>query len=411
MENKDKLLKICDLLFSITDFDIGLFDQNLNSLCYLTNRNYPDNIFKFFTNFESQLLLHSENRSESCSFWQVIPELEFLYLTIRIQITDKEYYYAIIGPALTLSYSDTLVKTILEKVHFPLSEKGDFYTLYKSLPLLQTKTKNLFLTCYHLLTATELSELPPFFPEETVDTEISNPLTASFQSSYTKADIQYNCEREQLWRLAVSKGDVKNAKKALNEMTSTDYLYCTPDDSLQTRKHILFSINTLCRAAAIDGGADFISVQQIHNTFFVLIKTLSSSTELELLSQRILETYCRLVTASFGKEFSPLVKKAITYIHTHYEQPVTLHMTAEAISCGESHLSRCFHKETGKTFKAYVNEYRIQQAIALLETGFYRITDIAMVVGFSSYTKFSVAFKQITGMCASDYLVQKNKSL
>ena len=130
---------------------------------------------------------------------------------------------------------------------------------------------------------------------------------------------------------------------------------------------------------------------------------------MELLIQRILETYCKLVTDSFNKDFSPLIKKAITYIYTHYDQPVTLHMTAEAISCGESHLSRCFHKETGKTFKAYLNEYRIKQAISLLETEYYHITDIAMTVGFSSYTKFSVAFKQYTGMCASDYLTQKKR--
>ncbi len=408
MKNKNHLLKICDLIFCITDFDIALFDQNLNSLCYLTHRNYPDNIVKLFANFESQLLSHTKNRPESCCFWQTVPELEFLYLTVRIQLTQEIHYYAIIGPALLFSYNEALMKTIIKKIHLPLSEKDGFYTLYKSLPLFQTKTKNLFLTCYHLLTATVLLELPPFLSEDTPDTEIANSLTASLQPSYTKADIQYNCEKEQLWRLAVSKGDIQNAKKIFfNEMTNADYLYCTPDDSLQTRKHILFSINTLCRTAAIDGGADFVSAQQTYNTFFLLIKSLSNGTELELLSYRILENYCQLVTASFGREFSPLVKKAVTYIHTCYDQPLTLHMIAEAIPCGESHLSRCFHKETGKTFKAYVNEYRIQQAVSLLETGFYRITDIAMIVGFSSYTKFSVAFKRVTGMCASDYLAQK----
>ena len=129
--------------------------------------------------------------------------------------------------------------------------------------------------------------------------------------------------------------------------------------------------------------------------------------ELDVLILRILETYCKLVRTSIGNEFSPLVKKAISYIYTHYDQPLTLHMTAEAVSCGESHLSRCFHKETGKTFKAYVNEYRISQAVSLLETELYQITDIALLVGFSSYTKFSVVFKQIMGMSASEYLAKR----
>ena len=240
MENKDNLLKICDLLFSITEFDIGLFDQNLNSLCFLTNRAYPDSMFQFFTNFESQLLFHPENRSESCCFWQSVPELEFLYLIIRIQITTSEHYYAIIGPVLSLSYSDILIKTILKKANLPLSELENFSSLYKSLPLYQTKTKNLFLTCYHLLTTVKLVELPTALPKEDFVSEVSAFSPISSQPSYSKADIQLNYEKERLWRSAISKGDVKNAKKLFNEMTSSDYLYCTPDDSLQTRKHILF---------------------------------------------------------------------------------------------------------------------------------------------------------------------------
>lgn len=408
METKENLLKICHLLFSITDFDIILFDQNWISLCYLTHRTYPDSIWQFFTGLESKLLSHPENQAKTTCFWISVSELEFRYLVIRIQISDTEHYYAISGPVLMISYSDALVKTILQKAKIPLSQREYFYTLYRSLPTFQTKTKNLFLTCYHLLTAADLTTLPPLLLEENTNMDMLNSAGAPGNFSYTKADVQWNCEKERLWRLAVSKGDFKNAKKALSEMTSTDYLYCTPDDSLQTRKHILFSINTLCRAAAIDGGADSVSVQQKQNSFFLLIKNLSNSTELEHLAYRILESYCSLVTQSQYKNFSPLVKKAVTYIHTHYDQPVTLHMTAEAISCGESHLSRCFHNETGKTFKAYVNEYRIQQAISLLETGFYHITDIAITVGFSSYTKFSIAFKQVTGMCASDYLTQKS---
>ena len=404
---KDTLLKTCNLIFSISDFDIGLFDQNINSLCFLTQRNYPNSLLKCFTHFESQLLSHPENRSASCCLWMEVSELEFLYLIVRIQVSNTEHYYAAIGPALMLSYSDALVKTIMQQLYTPLSEKENFYTLYKSLPLFQTKTKNLFLTCYNLLTAPAVFELPPLFPAKLTDTDIFSLPAPSPQASYSKTDIQYNYEKEYLWRKAVSRGDIKSAKQAFSEMLSTDYLYCTPDDSLQTRKHILFSINTLCRTAATDGGADFISASQTHNTFFLLIKTLTSNMELDVLILRILETYCKLVRTSIGNEFSPLVKKAISYIYTHYDQPLTLHMTAEAVSCGESHLSRCFHKETGKTFKAYVNEYRISQAVSLLETELYQITDIALLVGFSSYTKFSVVFKQIMGMSASEYLAKR----
>ncbi len=408
LEHKDKLINLCNLIFSITEFDIGLFDQSLNSLCFLTRRAYPDSIWTVFSAFEPELLLHLENASESSCFWQTIADLELMYLNIRIQISEKEYYYAVVGPTLLISYSDTLVKTILKKAKLSLSQKDDYIALYQSLPFFHSKTKNLFLVCYHLLTTITTADLPPIIPEYSPEpSNIYQPVLSN-NTFYTKSDIQWNCEKELLWRQSISRGDFKNAKKALNEMTSMDYLYCTPDDSLQTRKHIFFSINTLCRAAAMDGGADNIAVQQAHNTFFVVIKALSNSTQTDTLAQRMLETYCNLVISSHNKDYSPIVRKAISYIHINYDQPITLHTTAESIPCGESHLSRCFHKETGQTFKTFLNEFRIKQALSLLETGFYRITDIALLVGFSSYTKFSVAFKKIMGMCASDYLKKDN---
>lgn len=409
LEHKDKLINLCNLIFSITEFDIGLFDQSLNSLCFLTRRAYPDSIWTAFSAFEPELLLHLENTSKSSYFWQTISDLELMYLNIRIQISEKEYYYAVVGPTLLLSYSDILIKNILKKAKLSLSQKEDYIALYQSLPFFHSKTKNLFLVCYHLLTTITTVDFPPIISEYSPEPSNSYQPILSNNALYTKSDIQWNCEKELLWRQAISRGDFANAKKEFQEMTSMDYLYCTPDDSLQTRKHILFSINTLCRAAATDGGADSIMAQQVHNTFFLLIKTLSNSTQTDTLIQQILEKYCNLVISSHNKDFSPIVRKAVNYIHAHYDQPVTLHMTAEAISCGESHLSRCFHKETGQTFKAFLNEFRIKQAISLLETGFYPITDIALLVGFSSYTKFSVAFKKIMGMCASDYLELSEK--
>lgn len=406
LTSKDHVLKICELIFNITDFDIGLFDSTLNSICYFTHRNYPDSILRFFSCFETNLRTHLKEHSDTSCFWQAVPELELICLCIRIRISENEYYYTIIGPTLTISYSDTLVKNILKNCKLPPSQKEDFFSLYKSIPLFQTKEKNLFLTAYHLLTTATAKELPPFFENSNPEPAAIRPSTIPSHSAYIKEDLRWNCEKERFWRKAVSCGDIKNATKTLFEMTNIDYMYCTPNDSLQTRRYILFSINTLCRTAALDGGADAVDVHETHNAFFMLIQNLANSVKIEQLVHRMLTSYCNLVLEAQTEHFSPIVKKAIFYIRRYYDQPITLHQVAESIPCGESHLSRCFHKETGTTFKSYLNEFRIKQGISLLETGFYRITDIALLVGFSSYSKFSTAFKKVTGMCASEYLAK-----
>jgi len=64
---------------------------------------------------------------------------------------------------------------------------------------------------------------------------------------------------------------------------------------------------------------------------------------------------------------------------------------------------------TGKTFNAYLNALKIENACRLLETGLYSVSDAALQVGFSSYSKFSVEFKKYRNMSTTEYMKQKGK--
>lgn len=220
----------------------------------------------------------------------------------------------------------------------------------------------------------------------------------------TKEEIQLNYDSELKWRAAISRGDSKSAKKAFLEMASNDFLYRTPANPFRTIKNILLSVNALCRAAAIDGGASAISVHQTHEAYAILIESASNTMDLEKIERRIFDAYCNLVIDSHTKNYSPVVANAIQYLYNYYELPLSLKTVAKEIHCSEGHLSRIFQKETGKTLGAYLNELRIEQSISLLKLHPENITDVALSVGFSSYTKFSIEFKKYTGKCATDYL-------
>ena len=64
-----------------------------------------------------------------------------------------------------------------------------------------------------MLTSVSLAELPMLFYEDRNLSEVPAISTISSSTSYSKADIQRNYEKEQLWRLAISKGDIRSAKK------------------------------------------------------------------------------------------------------------------------------------------------------------------------------------------------------
>jgi signal transduction histidine kinase/DNA-binding LacI/PurR family transcriptional regulator/AraC-like DNA-binding protein len=104
------------------------------------------------------------------------------------------------------------------------------------------------------------------------------------------------------------------------------------------------------------------------------------------------------------------VLNAISYIHSHYSEPITRAQLAGMVGLSERHLDRCFQQELGVTPIVYLNRYRIRCAKDLLEKGGRGITEIALAVGFSSSGYFSRVFKEDTGIPPSKY-IRKNNSM
>ena len=210
------------------------------------------------------------------------------------------------------------------------------------------------------------------------------------------------------WRHAISRGDVKAAQEAYAQICSHDFMmHRTPKDPLRSMKNLLFSMNALGRAAAIDGGADPLLVHKTHERYTIGIENVTTATQTQELQQRILKAYCNLVLEAQTQDFSPIIAKAIRYLYANYETHITLCEVAAAICCSEGHLSRTFQKETGQTLGTYLNRLRIKHAISMMQSEIKSISDLALAVGFSSYNKFSVEFKKYTGQSATDYLNTK----
>lgn len=70
----------------------------------------------------------------------------------------------------------------------------------------------------------------------------------------------------------------------------------------------------------------------------------------------------------------------------------------------ESHLCRLLRSETGETFVNILNKIRIQKALELIQSGGYKVYEVAETVGFSNYAYFYQIFKKITGRAPTEYL-------
>ena len=101
---------------------------------------------------------------------------------------------------------------------------------------------------------------------------------------------------------------------------------------------------------------------------------------------------------------SKYVLQAMEYISEHYAEPgIGITDISRELGVSEGHLSHIFKKETSYTVIAYLTQYRIHRAMALLHDRRRKVYEVAQQVGYGDVTYFSSTFKKLTGMSPSEY--------
>ncbi len=76
----------------------------------------------------------------------------------------------------------------------------------------------------------------------------------------------------------------------------------------------------------------------------------------------------------------------VTYLHTHYQEPISLRDMATAACLSPFHFLRVFKAVYGMTPSAFLRRKRVQAAARLMRESTWSLTDIAAHVGFGSRT-------------------------
>ena len=97
------------------------------------------------------------------------------------------------------------------------------------------------------------------------------------------------------------------------------------------------------------------------------------------------------------------IAQIMGYIHTHYNDPITLESLAEQFYVSTFYLCREFRSYTHSTVIQYINVTRIMNAQRMLMETDKNITEVGRETGFSNLTHFNRVFKQVTGMTPSGF--------
>ena len=101
--------------------------------------------------------------------------------------------------------------------------------------------------------------------------------------------------------------------------------------------------------------------------------------------------------------YYPGLRKALSYIHDHFSEPIKLDQMAQLTGASETYFCRLFKHETGMTFLNYLNGLRIEQACLLLRDSNESASAICYRVGFNDYTHFGRQFRKNMGMSPAAY--------
>ncbi len=89
-----------------------------------------------------------------------------------------------------------------------------------------------------------------------------------------------------------------------------------------------------------------------------------------------------------------MIPKVMEYISKNYSRKANINEIADELRVSATYLSKKFKNETKHTFNAFLNKYRIQKAIKLINEDNMKIYEIAELVGFTEYKYFSKVFKK-----------------
>ena len=87
----------------------------------------------------------------------------------------------------------------------------------------------------------------------------------------------------------------------------------------------------------------------------------------------------------------------------HFAEPIDLDRLAAEAGFSKFHFARVFKDTFRETPANYLTRRRVERAKDLLRSANLTVTEVCMLVGFSSPGSFSARFSELVGMSPSDF--------
>ena len=105
------------------------------------------------------------------------------------------------------------------------------------------------------------------------------------------------------------------------------------------------------------------------------------------------------------------LKTVLTYVRENYKEKIYIQDLAGQVHMNEQYFCRFFKKSIGRSPMEYINEYRIKQAMRLLEETDLPVTEVCLECGYNNLGNFLRAFRKYTDTTPLQYRNQQKVNI
>ncbi len=202
---------------------------------------------------------------------------------------------------------------------------------------------------------------------------------------------------------AVKQGNLSMALRFIQKMGGIPEDLVRNPNPLRNAQNLCIVLNTQLRHALEEEGVWAYQLDELSSDIGRRIEGLKTLEAANAFFAEILQQYCILSQERELRQLSPFGRLAVTYIHSHLTDNLTVKEAARALLVNPDYLSTRFHQEVGIPFISYVNQERIKQAAALLRRTSMQVQQVAAAVGYNNTSYFARQFLKFQGVTPTAY--------
>jgi two-component system, response regulator YesN len=201
---------------------------------------------------------------------------------------------------------------------------------------------------------------------------------------------------------AISERNIEKATLYLDEINQIERptLAETP---LRSLKNSYICLCTLFTRAIIQGGMPPELAFNLSDVYINQIEKSDDMKQLAELEYQMLHHFVTALNEEVKQTYKHTIQQAITYIHEHIIDDLSLEIIAEHVFVNPNYLSQIFKKEVGMCLTTFINKKRVEDSKYFLLHTNTPISNIAILFRFCNQSYYTATFKRYIGLTPKEF--------